>query len=375
MVRFSRAGDHDRRGEPRAPGGRRACSATSRQAGLVVPSRTAAGYRRYGIRELNQLRALGELRRGFGVELDELAFALRLRREPELRRAVETWLAGTSVPAADTRPRPGSNGSSASTSDCSQPGPPPEPALPDTERKEDRMATTQRHDVKDLALAPEGVRRIAVGRPADAGAGRDPGALRARAAARRSPRLGVPPRDDRDREPRPHAEGGWGGRRALRLEPALDAGRRRGRARRRVRHRGLRDQGRGQRHVLPPHRGRGRPPAAPDDGRRRRRDRRPPLAPPRAARRRHRRHRGDDDRRHPAEGARARGEARLPGHRGQRGADEAPVRQPLRHGAVDDRRDHPRDERPPRGRSASSSPATAGSGAASPCGHAAWART
>jgi MerR family transcriptional regulator, copper efflux regulator len=71
-------------------------------AGLVVPGRTPAGYRRYGIRELNQLRVLGELRAGFGVALDELAFAIRLRREPELRRAVETWLAGTDVPAADT---------------------------------------------------------------------------------------------------------------------------------------------------------------------------------------------------------------------------------------------------------------------------------
>jgi MerR family copper efflux transcriptional regulator len=70
-------------------------------AGLVVPERTGARYRRYGIRELNQLRALGDLRRTFGVDLDELAFALRLRSEPELRRAVETWLAGTTVPAAD----------------------------------------------------------------------------------------------------------------------------------------------------------------------------------------------------------------------------------------------------------------------------------
>jgi len=32
------------------------------------------------------------------VGLDELAFALRLRREPDLRAAVETWLAGTTVP-------------------------------------------------------------------------------------------------------------------------------------------------------------------------------------------------------------------------------------------------------------------------------------
>jgi DNA-binding transcriptional MerR regulator len=71
-------------------------------AGLVVPARTNAGYRRYGIRELNQLRALVALRHGFGVELDELAFAVRLRREPDLRRAVETWLAGTSVPASDS---------------------------------------------------------------------------------------------------------------------------------------------------------------------------------------------------------------------------------------------------------------------------------
>jgi hypothetical protein len=53
----------------------------------------------YGIRELNQLRSLAELRRRFGVELDELAFTVRLRREPDLRAAVETWLAGTDVGA------------------------------------------------------------------------------------------------------------------------------------------------------------------------------------------------------------------------------------------------------------------------------------
>jgi MerR family copper efflux transcriptional regulator len=63
--------------------------------GLVVPERTEAGYRLYGLRELNQLRSLAELRRRFGVALDELAFAARLRREPRLRAAVETWLAGS----------------------------------------------------------------------------------------------------------------------------------------------------------------------------------------------------------------------------------------------------------------------------------------
>lgn len=68
---------------------------------LVVPHRTPAGYRRYGLRELNQLRSLGDLRRSFGIELDDLAFALRLRRELDLRAAVETWLEGTTVSEPD----------------------------------------------------------------------------------------------------------------------------------------------------------------------------------------------------------------------------------------------------------------------------------
>ena len=68
--------------------------------GLVVPRRTAAGYRLYAERELDQLRTLRVLRERFGVELDELAFANRLRRQPDLRAAVDAWLA-TSGPAAD----------------------------------------------------------------------------------------------------------------------------------------------------------------------------------------------------------------------------------------------------------------------------------
>jgi DNA-binding transcriptional MerR regulator len=62
--------------------------------GLVVPSRTSAGYRLYGLRELNQLRALSELRGRFGLEISDLAFAVRLRREPDLRSAVDGWFAG-----------------------------------------------------------------------------------------------------------------------------------------------------------------------------------------------------------------------------------------------------------------------------------------
>jgi DNA-binding transcriptional MerR regulator len=62
--------------------------------GLVAPHRTRAGYRLYGLRELNQLASLRELRRQFGVEISDIAFAARLRREPSLRSAVDGWLAG-----------------------------------------------------------------------------------------------------------------------------------------------------------------------------------------------------------------------------------------------------------------------------------------
>jgi MerR family copper efflux transcriptional regulator len=62
--------------------------------GLVVPNRTPTGYRVYGLRELNQLRGLAEVRKRFGLEISDILFAARLRREPELRKAVDGWLAG-----------------------------------------------------------------------------------------------------------------------------------------------------------------------------------------------------------------------------------------------------------------------------------------
>jgi MerR family copper efflux transcriptional regulator len=73
--------------------------------GLVVPERSPSGYRRYGLRELNQLASLRELRRRFAVELAEVVFAARLRREPDLRRALETWLHGSGVEALDWEQR------------------------------------------------------------------------------------------------------------------------------------------------------------------------------------------------------------------------------------------------------------------------------
>ena len=71
------------------------------QAGLVVPRRTDSAYRLYGLRELNRLRSLLELRRTFGVEISDIVFAFRLRREPALRAAVETWLAASDSAAPD----------------------------------------------------------------------------------------------------------------------------------------------------------------------------------------------------------------------------------------------------------------------------------
>jgi MerR family copper efflux transcriptional regulator len=75
------------------------------RAGLVVPRRNAGGYRLYGVLELNQLRSLRELRRRYDVELTDVAFAARLEREPELRAAVATWLAGAQLSALDWEQR------------------------------------------------------------------------------------------------------------------------------------------------------------------------------------------------------------------------------------------------------------------------------
>ena len=74
-------------------------------AGLVVPDRTGSGYRSYGLRELNQLRALRKLRERFAVGIDDVAFAARLRREPDLRAAVATWLHGSGIDALDWEQR------------------------------------------------------------------------------------------------------------------------------------------------------------------------------------------------------------------------------------------------------------------------------
>jgi MerR family transcriptional regulator, copper efflux regulator len=59
---------------------------------LVVPPRSAGGYRVYGAAELQRLRTLRELLAGHDLGLSDVAFAKRLRDDPQLAHAVADWL-------------------------------------------------------------------------------------------------------------------------------------------------------------------------------------------------------------------------------------------------------------------------------------------
>jgi DNA-binding transcriptional MerR regulator len=74
--------------------------------GLVEPARSASGYRLFGPAELQRLRTLRELLAEHEIGLSDMAFAHRLRLDPELRRATDAWLEAEAerpddVPAAD----------------------------------------------------------------------------------------------------------------------------------------------------------------------------------------------------------------------------------------------------------------------------------
>ena len=74
--------------------------------GLVAPERSGAGYRLYGPAELQRLRTLRELLDAHELGLSDVAFALRLRSDAELRAAVDRWLEAEAerpahVPAPD----------------------------------------------------------------------------------------------------------------------------------------------------------------------------------------------------------------------------------------------------------------------------------
>jgi MerR family copper efflux transcriptional regulator len=69
--------------------------------GLVEPARSASGYRLYGPPELQRLRTLRELLVAHEVGLSDVAFALRMRQDPELRRATEEWFEAEAERPAD----------------------------------------------------------------------------------------------------------------------------------------------------------------------------------------------------------------------------------------------------------------------------------
>ena len=69
--------------------------------GLVEPRRSEAGYRLYGAEELQRMRTLRELLADHDIGLGEIGFAARLRRDGELRAAIEAWFQATPAPPQD----------------------------------------------------------------------------------------------------------------------------------------------------------------------------------------------------------------------------------------------------------------------------------
>ncbi|MEA2449650.1 MAG: MerR family transcriptional regulator, copper efflux regulator [Thermoleophilaceae bacterium] len=59
--------------------------------GLIEPQRTGSGYRVFGPEQLQRLRTLKELLERFDCGLSDVAFAKRLRAEPDLRAQVDGW--------------------------------------------------------------------------------------------------------------------------------------------------------------------------------------------------------------------------------------------------------------------------------------------
>jgi MerR family transcriptional regulator, copper efflux regulator len=74
--------------------------------GLLASPRSSGGYRVYGAAELQRLRTLRELIDQRDLGLSDVAFAKRLRDDPELADAVASWLEATprrpeTVPTSD----------------------------------------------------------------------------------------------------------------------------------------------------------------------------------------------------------------------------------------------------------------------------------
>ena len=68
------------------------------QLGLVKAARSKGGYRLYGPAQLQRLRTLRDLLERHGVELGDVGFALRLRREPDLAAVLDEWFSASPRP-------------------------------------------------------------------------------------------------------------------------------------------------------------------------------------------------------------------------------------------------------------------------------------
>ena len=263
--------------------------------GLVEPDRSAAGYRLYGPAELQRLRTLRELLDEHDIGLSDLAFALRLRREGELRQATDAWL---EAEAAASRRRPGvrlaalrAGEAPAAARRAGAPHTHPHPGDRMTAHHDARLQG-RRHRPRRLRPQGDPARRARDARP-DVDARR----VRRRAAAQGRAHHRLAAHDDPDR--RADRDARCSRRRGPLglLQHLLDAGSRRG-GHRRGRHPGLRLEGRDARGVLVVHRagahvaGRRRPEHDP-----RRRWRRHAARPPRRRVRGGRRGAGPRDRR------------------------------------------------------------------------------
>ena len=72
------------------------------QLGLVTSPRSPSGYRLYGPAQVQRLRTLRALLEQHDLELGDVGFALRLRREPGLAAALDDWF--EAAPAEPEQP-------------------------------------------------------------------------------------------------------------------------------------------------------------------------------------------------------------------------------------------------------------------------------
>ena len=122
--------------------------------GLVEPNRSASGYRLYGPAELQRLRTLRELLDEHEIGLSDIAFALRLRNDGELRQATNGWLeAEAERPAGVPPERLAALRAGEALAAARRPDPHPGDRMTAT-------ATTPDYKVADIGLAAFGRKEI-----------------------------------------------------------------------------------------------------------------------------------------------------------------------------------------------------------------------